>query len=619
MHAVLANRSIRFKLFLAVLLPLIGFTIFGINHIINNYRLQQEMIYLDGMTQLARYNSALVHELQKERGMSAGYIGSKGSAFKDKLPKQRELTNGALASLNQYLASAQLPQSILDLMSTTQQSLDKRNGVRAKIDSLEMGLGAAVKYYTGMNAQLLSIVDKVANEATQPDLVRQATAFGSFLQFKERAGIERAVLSNTFAKDTFTGGLFARFVSLLAEQKAYEASFRAHGLPKHIGFMDQTLVGNDVNEVKRLRDLALSKGVEGGFGIDPTYWFKVKTGRINLLKKVDDHLSGELLDFNATLINKSTSALYSAIALVAIPLLLTLLISVFVTRLLNRDLRQIQQTVNEVATNCDLTQQADVKSKDELGELSGSFNSMVNSFRDIISEVRDACSQVSEASLHTAKVSQEVVNNVDTGFQQTDMVATAMNEMAATVNEIAQNAVSASEATRAANEQAQHGDHEVEATVTMISNLADELRTASKIIQSLQQNSNEVGSFIETIENISERTNLLALNAAIEAARAGEAGRGFAVVADEVRSLSIQTKGSTQEIAAMTGKLQSEAQRAVDAMNRGLELVDSSVTEINGTRENLNKIVTQADHQAQMNEQIATASEEQSSVAEDIN
>ncbi|MEH6627366.1 MAG: methyl-accepting chemotaxis protein [Motiliproteus sp.] len=619
MHAPLVDRSIRFKLFLAILLPLIGFIFYGTNYIINNYQLQQEMQYLNGLTQLAKHNSALVHELQKERGMSAGYIGSKGKAFKEKLASQRQLTDTALSQVDQYLSSTLTSDTSNNLMVTIHQSLDNRNTIRSQINTLDISLGDAVKYYTAINKQLLSVIDNIANESTQPDLVRQATAFGSFLQYKERAGIERAVLSSTFAKDQFSPGMFPRFVSLLAEQNAYEAAFRSHALPEHIRYLDKTLVGTDVSEVTRLRGLALNKAGNGGFDVDPTYWFKVKTGRINLLKQVDDHLSSQLLGYNEQLIAKATQALYTAVAMVILPLLITLIISSYVTQLLRREMLSIQGTVSRVTKDYDLTLHADVIGHDEFGDLSESFNQMVDTFSDIIAEVSDACAQIGDASKRTAEISASVVNDVEIGFQQTEMVATAMNEMTATVNEISQNAVYASDATREATSQAHHGDREVATTVSMISNLADELRTASSVIQNLQQNSVEVGSFIETIESISERTNLLALNAAIEAARAGEAGRGFAVVADEVRSLSIQTKGSTQEIATITSKLQDEAQRAVDAMARGLTLVDSSVEEINIARGDLKMIVEKADLQAQMNEQIATASEQQTAVAEDIN
>ncbi len=384
MRALLADRSIRFKLFLAILLPLIGFTFYGFNYIVNSYQLQQEMQYLNGLTKLAKYNSALVHELQKERGMSAGYIGSKGKAFKEKLVKQRQLTNSAFANTNQYISSASLPDSTLKLMSAIEQQLSKRDQIRTQVDGLKISLGGAVKYYTGINKQLLSVIDNIANESTQPLLIRQATAFGSFLQFKERAGIERAVLSNVFAKDNFGPGLFQRFVSLLAEQNAYEASFRSHGLPPHITFMDDTIVGKDVSEVIRLRKLALSKASNGGFDVDPSYWFKVKTGRINLLKQVDDHLSTQLLDENEKLIKEASEALYTSIAMVAIPLVLTLMLSFFITRLLHHEVNAIQTTVTQVTQDYDLTLHAEVIGKDEFGKLSIAFNQMVDTFSNII-------------------------------------------------------------------------------------------------------------------------------------------------------------------------------------------------------------------------------------------
>ena len=218
-------------------------------------------------------------------------------------------------------------------------------------------------------------------------------------------------------------------------------------------------------------------------------------------------------------------------------------------------------------------------------------------------------------NLCTHAMEQDVME----GHSEAEQVASAMTEMSATVAEIAANAVQASEASNAANSEAKAGNLEVGRTSKAIKELADDINGASQAINELDKEIHGIVVVLDVISSIAEQTNLLALNAAIEAARAGEMGRGFAVVADEVRSLAQRSQTSTADIKNMTDRLKSGASIAVKAMERGLAQAQTSVQEAEQAGVELKRIVEQVGIIDRMNEQIATATHEQSAVSEDVN
>ncbi|MCL6417277.1 methyl-accepting chemotaxis protein [Aestuariirhabdus sp. Z084] len=613
------NWPIRVKLLAAVLLPLIGFIYFGVSHIQDNYRLQQQMSSLLTLTELARVNSTLVHELQKERGLSAGYLGSEGKKFTQQLTPQRQNSDQAIAQLQAFSEQHDLPSDIRSLIGRIQQTLAQRESLRLKVTQLDISLAQAVAYYTDINHELLSVIDSIANNTSEAALARHAIAFSAFLQFKERAGIERAVLSNVFGQDYFAPGLHAKFLRLLAEQQAYHERFTANATEQNQRFLNQTLSGSAVQEVERMRGLAKQKAQSGGFAVDASHWFEQKTARINLIKKVEDHLSQSLIDENLKLSQEAQQSLLQALALVIVPLLITLLFSTYISRLLYRELNEIATSIHQVSSTYDLTCQAKVIAEDEIGELTRAFNQLLLQFQSIIGEVNGACRHMQQASDNTATVSDSMISDVSRGSEQTELVASAMSEMTSTVNDIAQNAATAAQATQSASLQAHQGNDEVAQSIRLIGKLSSELEQSTETLRELQNNSDQIGRFITIIDGISEKTNLLALNAAIEAARAGESGRGFAVVADEVRALSQQTKESTAEIANMVEHLQQRSNQAVINMESSLQQAQQTVTAVESTGNCLQQIVDNADALNGMNEQVATAAEQQSAVAEEIN
>ncbi|QJI18807.1 HAMP domain-containing protein [Pseudomonas sp. ADAK21] len=289
-----------------------------------------------------------------------------------------------------------------------------------------------------------------------------------------------------------------------------------------------------------------------------------------------------------------------------------------ITRQIVIPLSQTLKVAERVAAG-DLTHDLVSQRQDELGQLQRAMQSMTMGLRDLIGGISDGVTQIASAAEELSAVTEQTSAGVNSQKVETDQVATAMNEMAATVQEVARNAEEASEAAVAADQQAREGDRVVGEAIAQIERLAGEVGNSTEAMGHLKRESDKIGSVLDVIKSVAQQTNLLALNAAIEAARAGEAGRGFAVVADEVRSLAQRTQKSTEEIEELIVGLQSGTQQVATIMDNSRSLTDSSVELTRRAGNALENITRTVSAIQAMNQQIATAAEQQSAVAEEIN
>ncbi|KTS97845.1 chemotaxis protein [Pseudomonas parafulva] len=298
--------------------------------------------------------------------------------------------------------------------------------------------------------------------------------------------------------------------------------------------------------------------------------------------------------------------------------LLGLLAAWVITRQIILPLREALRGAERVASG-DLTLHEPSRRRDELGQLQASMQRMTQGLRDLIGGIGDGVTQIASAAEELSAVTEQTSAGVTNQKVETDQVATAMNQMTATVHDVARNAEQASEAAVMADQQAREGDRVVSEAVAQIERLASEVANSSEAMSQLKGESDKIGSVLDVIKSVAQQTNLLALNAAIEAARAGEAGRGFAVVADEVRSLAQRTQQSTEEIEELIAGLQSGTQRAASVMDSSRQLTDSTVELTRRAGSSLENITRTVSSIQAMNQQIATAAEEQTAVAEEIN
>lgn len=292
---------------------------------------------------------------------------------------------------------------------------------------------------------------------------------------------------------------------------------------------------------------------------------------------------------------------------------------VLLARGLVRPIRQVTAALVEIGGGGgDLTRRLDENRADELGDLARGFNRFIGSLRSLIGDVLKTSEQLRSAVGQVARVVDDTAVRAGRQHEMTDMVATAVHEMGLTVQEIARNASNAAQASQGARSEALEARQVVGESIGHIERMSGEIGQAAGSVTELAQQVASIDQVLAVIRSISEQTNLLALNAAIEAARAGDMGRGFAVVADEVRTLASRTQASTDEIQQMIGRLKSGAETAVSAMHAGQAATGTGVQASQRTGQSLQAITAQVEAISDMNTQVAAATEEQSSVTEEI-
>jgi len=573
----LKKLSVKAKVILIVIFSVSMVVYFTGKELYHHFVYESQKEKLVQLIDLSESLSRLIHETQKERGASAGYIGSHGKKFKEILPKQRMLTDKRIKEYKQTLAKMDLsefPSEFKEAIDKLNDYLAKLPEIRRKVDNFEISLKDEVKWYTQMNAQILKIIGMSATYAPNKQIAIDLAAYTSFLKAKERAGIERAVLSATFGADKFAPGMYTKLITLIAEQRAYLDDFLTYANKEMKSLYYEIIKDPSFAAVEKMRAVAIAKHTTGGFGIDAEYWFKTITKKINKLKQIDDTIA-KIIKKDLSVI-KDTAIIDAILGIVSIIVIIVL--SSLIIRSFALQLRSLKNLILMIAKNKDLSIDVRIYEHDEFGEIRMALKGFIESLHDIMVRAYQGSVENQRVVQNLKKSFDFITGNIQQEAVIVESAAETADNLKDKLSEEAENSNEVKNAIITANTSLKEAVKIIEETMHNIQiNAQNENELALKL-QQLSHDAEQVKNVLTVIREIADQTNLLALNAAIEAARAGEHGRGFAVVADEVRKLAERTQKSLGEIDATINVIVQAINAASDEMNKNIQNVNA-VTE----------------------------------------
>lgn len=606
---ILNKIKFRTKLMFMLLLPICGLLYFSASGILDKYKQSDEIGKLKELVVLSNNISELVHETQKERGFTAGFLGSKGTTFNSELESQRDVTNEKIDNLKSFISSFKkenYDSELNDMINMAMNSLDEIGSKREAISDLDIETAKAIAYYTNMNAEFLNVIGYIAKVSTNAEISTMSSAYVNFLQGKERAGIERAVGSNAFTLDIFDRTSFNKFASLVSAQDIYMNVFLSYANDEQISFYNEKLSIPEVKEVQSMRDTAFKYSTIGGFGIDPSVWFSKMTSKINTLKEVESKLSEDLIVKAESLKASADNLLWFYLISTGIIVLLAILLAVMIARNILRQLGGEPSVVLDMATKIS---SGDLSINYTLNEkttgLYGSMIKMSEKLSEVITAVRESSDSIAVASSQMTSSSQQLSEGATEQASNAEEVSSSMEQMVANIQQNTDNSKQTEKIAQKAADGIKESSQSVNQTVTSMKTIADK---------------------ISIIGEIARQTNLLALNAAVEAARAGEHGKGFAVVAAEVRKLAERSQtaateidelsGSSVEIAQKSGQLLESIVPDIQKTSDLVQEISAASIEQNSGADQVNNAIQQLNEVVQQN---AASSEEMAANAEELN
>lgn len=553
-------------------LVLLAFILYSL---IDSYAKFENADLTKSAAELAVLTNAAITQLQKERGMSAGYIGSNGEKFAIQLTTQRKSVDEAIKQVNDFTDFNKIPDAKDLMLGALKTHAIQLPSLRKKVSELKITVGESVYQYSKMTGNLLDFNGRLVAVSQNALGKQKFMLLYNSGKLQEKSGLERALLNTIFATKTVTDDQFLQFKTLLSIQSEATNDLRILATTEFASSLEKFKSSQAEKNVAPFRQQVIGFP-DTEISLDSVDWFAAATSRIEAMANMQSELFAQLL-LHAD--EESTSSL-TTVVLDIILLVITVMLSICIYWVLSvrkKQSSELQSKLKKINGSLDLSLAVEHVSDDDLGEVTDLINELIIVFKNDLMAFQDAANEIAAASQQASVSSSQTNTNIQLQQSSTSSSLAATEMLGIGITEDLSSITKLTEYATTSTKMVSEGEKIVESAVAGIRTTANEVTNVGKTIEKLNERVEDILKMVDIIRSVADQTNLLALNAAIEAARAGEQGRGFAVVADEVRALAKRTQEATQQIAGVVDELNDSSNSAFRSIESGSETANNAV------------------------------------------